>query len=198
MRNWFLSSSTRLRPCSMKASNLAVNLAMRSRSSSNPKLMVGRVSASDCDGGGGRLVESEGSNTDAIFFLRFYERICSSFSSIRYTYRMSFDIPIYSKKFVVELRLGLRFVAKWLMFAPSSSRWGIINSHLFISSLPISWQKVSGKQGPTISRCTLTTVCTCNLAPPIRSGKERLPTSPIILDPGGAKQPCSSPSHPMD
>lgn len=66
MRNWFLSSSTRLRPCSMKASNLAVNLAMRSRSSSKPKLMLGRVSASDGPPIGGRLVECDGSKTDAI------------------------------------------------------------------------------------------------------------------------------------
>jgi hypothetical protein len=68
MWNWFLSSSTRLRPCSMKASNLAVNLAMRSRSSSKPKLMLGSVSASDGPPMGGRLVDidSEGSNAEAI------------------------------------------------------------------------------------------------------------------------------------
>ncbi len=51
----------------MNASNLTVNLFMRSRSSSNPKLMLGRESAIDgavADESGGRiaLVESEGSN----------------------------------------------------------------------------------------------------------------------------------------
>lgn len=66
MRNWLRSSSTRLRPCSMKASNFAVNLAMRSRSSSKPKLMLGRLSAIEGPTGGRPLVECEGSKTDAM------------------------------------------------------------------------------------------------------------------------------------
>ncbi len=66
IRNWFLSSSTRLRPCSMKASNLTVNLAMRSRSSSKPKLMLGSVSAREGPPIGGRLVDMDGSNADDI------------------------------------------------------------------------------------------------------------------------------------
>src|SRR6478609_9301892 len=66
MRNWFRSSSTRFRPCSMKASNLAVNLAMRSRSSSKPKLMLGRLSAMEGPAGGRPLVEWEGSKTDVM------------------------------------------------------------------------------------------------------------------------------------
>jgi hypothetical protein len=68
MRNWFLSSNTRFRPCSIKVSNLTVNFAMRSRSSSKPKLILGRESAIDgasAEESGGRiaLVESEGSKT---------------------------------------------------------------------------------------------------------------------------------------
>lgn len=47
IRNWLRSSKTRFLPCSIKASNLAVNLAMRSRRSSNPKLTLGSVSATD-------------------------------------------------------------------------------------------------------------------------------------------------------
>lgn len=66
MRNWLRSSSTRLRPSAMKWSNFWVNLAMRSRSSSNPKLMLGRVSAIEVVGWGRGarivLVEREGSN----------------------------------------------------------------------------------------------------------------------------------------
>lgn len=61
--NWFFSSSTLFRPCSMNASNLAVNLAMRSRSSSNPKLMLGRLSATDGAAIVCRLCELLGSNT---------------------------------------------------------------------------------------------------------------------------------------
>lgn len=45
--NWFLSSRTRFRPFSMNSSKRAVNLAMRSRSSSKPKLMLGRLSATE-------------------------------------------------------------------------------------------------------------------------------------------------------
>jgi hypothetical protein len=52
----------------MKVSNLTVNFAIRSRSSSNPKLMLGSESAIDgasAEDSGGRiaLVESEGSKT---------------------------------------------------------------------------------------------------------------------------------------
>jgi hypothetical protein len=47
IRNWFLSSSTRFRPCSIKASNRAENLFMRSRRSSKPQLMLGSVSATE-------------------------------------------------------------------------------------------------------------------------------------------------------
>jgi hypothetical protein len=66
MRNWFLSSKTRFRPCSMNESNLTVNFAILSRSSSKPKLMLGSESAiegASADESGGRmaLVESEGS-----------------------------------------------------------------------------------------------------------------------------------------
>jgi len=66
IRNWFLSSSTRLRPFSMKSSNLRVNLVIRSRKSSKPKLTLGRVSAIDgasAEAKGGRiaLAESEDS-----------------------------------------------------------------------------------------------------------------------------------------
>ncbi len=71
IRNWFLSSSTRLRPCSIKLSNLTVNLAMRSRRSLNPKSILGRVSAiegASADAYGGRivLVESDGSKSVAM------------------------------------------------------------------------------------------------------------------------------------
>ena len=45
MRNWFLSSSTRLRPFSINASNRDVNWFMRLRKSSKPKLMLGSWSA---------------------------------------------------------------------------------------------------------------------------------------------------------
>jgi hypothetical protein len=73
MRNWFLSSNTRFRPCSMKLSNFTVNFAMRSRSSSKPKLILGRDSAiegafADVNGGFIALVESDGSNTLPILF----------------------------------------------------------------------------------------------------------------------------------
>lgn len=66
------SSKTRLRPASMKLSNLAVNFAMRSRSSSNPKLMDGSESAIEgacAEERGGRIapVEREGSKAVAIF-----------------------------------------------------------------------------------------------------------------------------------
>ena len=55
----------------MKASNLAVNWAMRLRKSSNPKLILGSESAIDganADDSGGRipLVERDGSNEDAM------------------------------------------------------------------------------------------------------------------------------------
>ena len=55
----------------MNASNLMVNCAMRLRSSSNPKLMLGRESATDgasADESGGRipLVESDGSKVAMI------------------------------------------------------------------------------------------------------------------------------------
>lgn len=63
----------------MKLSNLTVNLAMRSRSSSKPKLMFGRESAIDgasADARGGRivLVESEGSK--AVDILREFSEFC--------------------------------------------------------------------------------------------------------------------------
>lgn len=56
----------------MKVSNLTVNLAMRSRSSSKPKLMFGRESAIEgafAEASGARivLVESEGSNIVDMF-----------------------------------------------------------------------------------------------------------------------------------
>lgn len=67
MRNWLRSSSTRLRPLSMKLSNRLVNCAMRFRRSSKPKFILGRVSAIEgalAEERGGRmaLVEREGSN----------------------------------------------------------------------------------------------------------------------------------------
>ena len=45
MRNWFRSSRTCLRPLAMKSSNRSVKCAIRSRRSSKPKVMAGRVSA---------------------------------------------------------------------------------------------------------------------------------------------------------
>lgn len=71
MRNWLRSSKTRFLPCSINASNFELNLLMRSRNSSNPKLMLGRESAMDgavADIGGRllRLEESEGSNAELI------------------------------------------------------------------------------------------------------------------------------------
>ena len=56
-----------MRPCSINASNLTVNFAIRSRSSSKPKLMLGRESAiegASAEARGGRiaLVERDGSN----------------------------------------------------------------------------------------------------------------------------------------
>lgn len=53
--NWLRSSRTRLRPLAMKSSNRSVKRAMRSRSSSKPKLMLGRVSAIE-----GTLAEESG------------------------------------------------------------------------------------------------------------------------------------------
>lgn len=47
LRKSFLSCSTRFRPASMNESNFTVNFAMRSRSSSNPKFMLGSESAID-------------------------------------------------------------------------------------------------------------------------------------------------------
>ena len=45
MRNLFRSSRTCLRPLAMNSSNRSVKRAMRSRRSSKPKAMAGRVSA---------------------------------------------------------------------------------------------------------------------------------------------------------
>lgn len=62
----------------MKLSNFTVNFAIRSRSSSKPKLMLGRESAIDgacADARGGRIafVESEGSNmVDIVLVEGFY------------------------------------------------------------------------------------------------------------------------------
>lgn len=53
----------------MKLSNLTVNLAMRSRSSSKPKLMLGRESAIDgasADERGGRIVLVEREDSKAL------------------------------------------------------------------------------------------------------------------------------------
>lgn len=47
IRNWFLSSNTILRPCSMKASKRLVNSFMLARSSSNLKFRGGSDSAID-------------------------------------------------------------------------------------------------------------------------------------------------------
>ena len=69
IRNWFLSSSTRFRPCSMNSSKRVVNLAMRSRNSSKPKLMLGSESAiegasADAKGARSVLLEADGSNME--------------------------------------------------------------------------------------------------------------------------------------
>jgi hypothetical protein len=67
-----------LRPCSIKLSNLIVNLAIRSRSSSKPKLMLGRESAIEGaseDERGGRivLVEREGSKGIVVVTRRLWQ-----------------------------------------------------------------------------------------------------------------------------
>lgn len=65
----------------MKASNLAVNLAMRSRKSSKPKLMLGRVSATDGPTGAMvcrlPLAENDGSNAVAILDKEMAKCYCS-------------------------------------------------------------------------------------------------------------------------
>ena len=66
MRNLFRSSRSVLRPLAMNSSNRSVKRAMRSRRSSKPKAMAGRVSAiegaSAVDSGARMaLVEREGS-----------------------------------------------------------------------------------------------------------------------------------------
>ena len=71
MRNWLRSSRTRLRPLAMNSSNRSVKRAMRSRSSSKPKFMLGRESAiegavAEVRGGRRALVEREGSKRVAI------------------------------------------------------------------------------------------------------------------------------------
>lgn len=65
-RNWLRSSSTLLRPLAMKSSNRSVKRAMRSRRSSNPKFMLGSVSAiegplAEAREGRMALVERDGS-----------------------------------------------------------------------------------------------------------------------------------------
>lgn len=71
MRNWLRSSSTCLRPFAMNSSNRSVKRAIRSRRSSKPKSILGRVSAIEGSGEGsvGRilLVERAGSKTAVIF-----------------------------------------------------------------------------------------------------------------------------------
>ncbi len=72
MRNWFRSSRTCLRPLAMKSSNLSVKRAIRSRRSSKPKLMAGRLSAIEGasaveSGARMALVESDDSNSVDIF-----------------------------------------------------------------------------------------------------------------------------------
>lgn len=54
MQNWFRSSKTCLRPLAMNSSNRSVKRAIRSRKSSKPKVMAGRLSAID----GASAVES--------------------------------------------------------------------------------------------------------------------------------------------
>lgn len=70
MRNWLRSSRTRLRLCSIKASNLTVNFCMRSRSSSKPKFVFGSESAIEGAavdiGALLRLCDIEGSNAAMI------------------------------------------------------------------------------------------------------------------------------------
>lgn len=67
----------------MNVSNLTVNLAILSRSSSNPKLMLGRESAiegASAEDGGGRimLVESDGSKAvDMVIDLPGFEEASS-------------------------------------------------------------------------------------------------------------------------
>ena len=66
MRNWFRSSRTCLRPLAMNSSKRSVKRAIRSRRSSKPKVMAGRVSAIDGasaveSGGRMALVERDGS-----------------------------------------------------------------------------------------------------------------------------------------
>ena len=72
MRNLLRSSRTCLRPLVMNSSNRSVKRAMRSRRSSKPKAMAGRVSAiegaSAVDSGARMaLVEREGSKRVDIF-----------------------------------------------------------------------------------------------------------------------------------
>lgn len=60
-----------MRPFSIKASNFAVNCAIRLRKSSKPKLRLGRESAmegasADANGGRMALVDSDGSKDDIL------------------------------------------------------------------------------------------------------------------------------------
>ena len=75
MQNWFFSSRTCLRPLAMKSSNRSVKRAMRSRRSSKPKLMAGRLSAIEVasaveSGARMALVESDGSKRVDIVMMR--------------------------------------------------------------------------------------------------------------------------------
>ena len=82
MRNWLRSFRTRLRPSAMKSSNRCVNFAMRSRNSSNPKLMLGRLSAVDsadvAERGTRIVVERDGSKRVAILTTKEMFKLCSS------------------------------------------------------------------------------------------------------------------------
>ena len=71
----FFSSRTCLRPLAMKSSNRSVKRVMRSRRSSKPKLMAGRLSAIEVasaveSGARMALVERDGSNRVDIVMVR--------------------------------------------------------------------------------------------------------------------------------
>ena len=73
--NWFFSSRTCFRPLAMNSSNRSVKRAIRSRRSSKPKLMAGRLSAIEVasaveSGARKALVERDGSKRVDILMVR--------------------------------------------------------------------------------------------------------------------------------
>ena len=82
MQNWLCSSRTCLRPFAMKSSKRSVKRAMRSRRSSKPKVMAGRLSAIEGasaveNGARMALVERDGSKRVDIVIA------CSSYRMFR-------------------------------------------------------------------------------------------------------------------